>query len=468
MASLKKLPASKLALNKAIVNKTIVNKKASLLQQLQSFLARIFSNQQLVNPKLVLAFSGGLDSCVLLHLLAQVKKTLPFQLTAQHIHHGLSPNADAWSLFCKDICDKLNIPLTITKVQIENNGLGIEASARLARYKVLLDADADFICLAQHQDDQAETFLLQLARGAGVKGLAAMATENGKLLRPLLDGPRKALESYAKQHRLVWVEDESNIDTQFDRNFIRHEVLPILKKQYPSIQQTISRSAKHMAEANDLLHEIALQDIQTCTDGKKLNSPLNLHALQLFSPARISNALRWWLVQNACSLPSTAQLQQITQQLFTAKTDAMVKIKVSDTHSLQRYRNYAFLLAETEVVPAINELWQGEDVVTLPDGTSLKFSQQLGQGFAINRVPNIKLRIKNREGGERFRPDLGRPSRSLKTVLQTAEIPPWQRAQLPLIFMDETLVIIPNVGVDVSFQAEPNELGLSVYWKQHE
>ena len=192
MASLKKLPASKLALNKAIVNKTIVNKKASLLQQLQSFLARIFSNQQLVNPKLVLAFSGGLDSCVLLHLLAQVKKTLPFQLTAHHVHHGLSPNADAWSLFCKDVCDKLNVPLTTTKVQIENNGLGIEASARLARYKVLLDADADFICLAQHQDDQAETFLLQLARGAGVKGLAAMATENGKLLRPLLDGPRKA------------------------------------------------------------------------------------------------------------------------------------------------------------------------------------------------------------------------------------------------------------------------------------
>ena len=465
MASLKKLPAS---------NATS-NKKATLSQQLQAFLADVFGNKNLVNPKLVLAFSGGLDSSVLLHLLVQVNKNLPFHLVAQHVHHGLSPNADAWAAFCTDICKKLNIPLLTSSVQVVNNGLGIEASAREVRYNALLQTNADFIVLAHHQDDQAETFLLQLARGVGVKGLAAMAKENnvtvnttGKniaWLRPLLDMPRSALLAYAKRYRLAWVEDESNLDTKFDRNFMRHEVLPKLEKQYPAIRQTISRTAQHMAEANDLLDEIAAQDIQLCSNGKQLH----LQLLRTFSQARINNALRWWLVKNNCKLPSTAQLQQITQQLFYAKTDAMVKIKVSNTHTLQRYRDCAFFNVETRVAPAINLLWQGEATLKLPDGSHLLFTQALGHGFALNRVQNIKLRIKNREGGECFRPDLGRPSRSLKTVLQTCEIPPWQRTQLPLIFMDETLVIIPSIGedcmVDASFRANVDEMGLLVIWQ---
>jgi tRNA(Ile)-lysidine synthase len=456
MASLKKLPASKLT----------ISKKATLTQQLQAFLVDVFLSKKLVNPKLLLAYSGGLDSCVLLHLLSQVNKTLPFHLSAQHVHHGLSANADAWADFCLVSCKKLKVSLNISKVKVENTGLGLEAAARTARYQSLEKPAAgatrpDFILLAHHQDDQAETFLLQLARGAGVKGLAGMAAVNDIWLRPLLDAPRSALLDYAKQHRLAWIEDESNLETKYDRNFMRHDILPMLAKQYPAIRQTISRSALHMAEANDLLDEIAAQDVQVCLTGQQLN----LQLLQRLSQARIHNALRWWLVQNNFHLPSRVQVQQIYQQLFFAKTDAMVKIKVSDTHVLQRYRHFAFLLAQTETVPAINILWQGEQCVSLPDGSQLIFTQTLGQGFALNRVPNIKLRIQYRQGGERFRPDLGRPSRSLKTVLQTCDIPPWQRAQFPLIFMDETLVMIPNIGVDASFAANSDELGLLVKWQ---
>jgi tRNA(Ile)-lysidine synthase len=471
MASSKKLPVSNLGLIKATTSK-----KASLPQQLQAFLIDVFLSKNLVNPKLLLAFSGGLDSCVLLHLLVQVNKTLPFQLSAQHVHHGLSMNADTWASLCADTCQSLNVPLKITKVQVNNQGLGMEAAAREARYNVLVQSDADFVLLAHHQDDQAETFLLQLARGAGVKGLACIAAVSGKLLRPLLDVSRRALLEYAKQHNLTWVEDESNLETKYDRNFIRHEVLPLLARQYPAIRQTISRSAQHMAEANDLLDEIAALDVQSCLQDKMSNDQvLNLLQLKQLSIARIHNALRWWLTKNDCSLPSTAQLQQITQQLFYAKTDATVKIKVSPTHTLQRYRDCAFLLAESNLPPAINLLWQGEEMLRLPDGSHLLFTQVIGQGFALNRVANIKLRIKNREGGERFRPDLGRPSRSLKTILQTCKIPPWQRAQLPLIFMDETLVLIPrvmipNIGtdclVDVSFKANVDEMGLVVSWQQ--
>ncbi len=471
MASSKKLPASNLGLIKATTNK-----KAALPQRLQAFLlhaflADVFLSKNLVNPKLVLAFSGGLDSCMLLHLLVQVNKTLPFQLVAQHVHHGLSVNADTWADLCADTCQSLNVPLKITKVQVNNQGLGIEAAAREARYHVLFQADADFILLAHHQGDQAETFLLQLARGAGVKGLAGMAAVSDKLLRPLLDVPRKALLEYAKQHTLAWIEDESNLETKYDRNFIRHQVLPVLAKQYPAIRHTISRSAQHMAEANDLLDEIAALDVQSCLQDRMSNyQALNLLQLKHLSVARIHNALRWWLTQNHCYLPSTAQLQQITQQLFYAKSDATVKIKVSATHTLQRYRDCAFLLIENNLPPAMNLLWQGEEKMRLPDGSHLLFTQAVGQGFALNRVPNIKLRIKSREGGERFRPDLGRPRRSLKTILQTCEIPPWQRAQLPLIFMDETLVMIPNIGtdclVDVSFKANLDEMGLVVSWQQ--
>jgi tRNA(Ile)-lysidine synthase len=471
MASSKKLPVSNLGLIKATTSK-----KASLPQQLQAFLIDVFLSKNLVNPKLLLAFSGGLDSCALLHLLVQVNKTLPFQLSAQHVHHGLSMNADTWASLCADTCQSLNVPLKITKVQVNNQGLGMEAAAREARYNVLVQSDADFVLLAHHQDDQAETFLLQLARGAGVKGLAGMAAASGKLLRPLLDVSRRALLEYAKQHNLIWVEDESNLETKYDRNFIRHEVLPVLARQYPAIRQTISRSAQHMAEANDLLDEIAALDVQSCLQDKMSNDQvLNLLQLKQLSIARIHNALRWWLTKNDCSLPSTAQLQQITQQLFYAKTDATVKIKVSPTHTLQRYCDCAFLLAESHLPPAMNLLWQGEEMLRLPDGSHLLFTQVIGQGFALNRVPNIKLRIKNREGGERFRPDLGRPSRSLKTILQACEIPPWQRARLPLIFMDETLVLIPrvmipNIGtdclVDVSFKANVDEMGLVVSWQQ--
>jgi tRNA(Ile)-lysidine synthase len=461
MASLKKLP----------VNKPTTSKKASLLQQLQAFLVDVFTTQQITNPKLLLAYSGGIDSSVLLHLLYQINKTLPFQLSAQHVHHGLSPNANAWADFCAQACNRLNVPLTITKVKVSNAGFGIEAAAREARYQALKNTTTDYILLAHHQDDQAETFLLQLARGAGVKGLAGMAAVNNAWLRPLLDAPRSALLQYAKQHNLTWIEDESNANIQFDRNFMRHAILPALQKQHPAIQTTISRSAQHMAEANDLLDEIAAQDIAACSN----DSQLNLLLLQQFSQARIHNALRWWLAQNACDLPSTVQLKQITQQLFFAKTDAMVKIKVSNSHSLQRYRNYAFLQKNVDAVPAINLLWQGEEVIELPDGSRLIFTQTLGQGFAINRVPNIKLRIQYRQGGERFRPDLGRPSRSLKTVLQSCEIPPWQRAHLPLIFMDETLVLIPRgmvakVGadcmVDASYVANAREIGLIAIWQQ--
>jgi len=448
MVSLKKLPLSK-----------------GLEHQLKTFLVDVFLSQKLINPKLVVGFSGGLDSCVLLHLLANLRKTLPFYLSAYHVNHDLSPNAAAWANFCAETCAKLNIPLTISKVKVEqNSGLGLEAAARETRYKALASTDADFICLAHHQDDQAETLLLQLARGAGVKGLAGMAAVDAtrKRLRPLLDTPCSNLKAYACVNNLTWIEDESNADMKFGRNFMRHEILPNLAKQYPAIKQTISRSAAHLADCSALLDDLAQID---ATDVLKQNGKqLSLQILASLNPARASNLVRWWLAQSQLTMPSQQQLQQVMQQLLGAKADAAIQIKVSDSLTVRRYQGYAYLVPDMPASAPINLLWQGEESVILPDNSRLVFTQKMGEGFALNRVKNIKLRIKNREGGERFKPELGRPYRSLKQVLQTHTMPPWQREQLPLIFMDETLVIIPNVGVDAGLQAADGELGLMVYW----
>jgi tRNA(Ile)-lysidine synthase len=451
MASSKKLPPSK-----------------ALEHQLKTFLADVFLSQKRINPKLGVAFSGGLDSCVLLHLLASLRKTLPFQLSAHHVNHGLSPNAESWANFCAETCAKLSVPFTLSTVKVnKSSGLGLEATAREARYKALLGADADFICpdficLAHHQDDQAETLLLQLARGAGVKGLAGMGANNGKLLRPLLDVPRSALEAYASANKLTWIDDESNADTKFDRNFMRHEILPKLATQYPAIRQTISRTAAHLADCSALLDDLAQIDAANAIQPNM--QQLSLQTLVSLSTARANNVVRWWLAQNQLAMPSTPVLQQIVQQLLGAKADAAIQIKVSDSLTVRRYQEFAYLVPDMPASTPINLLWQGEECVILPDNSRLIFTKKLGEGFALNRVKNIKLRIKNREGGERFRPQLGRPYRSLKQVLQTHAMPPWQREQLPLIFMDETLVIIPNVGVDAGLQAGNDEMGLTVNW----
>ncbi len=457
MASLKKLPA---------------NNQASLSRQLQAFLKDVFLTQHLINPKIVLGLSGGLDSIVLLHLLADTNKLLPFKLSAHHVHHGLSPNADVWASFCAEFCKKLNIPLIVSKVKVsKNSGLGIESTARDARYKALLNGDADLLCVAHHQDDQAETLLLQLARGAGVKGLASMGAVNNKLLRPLLDVPRRTLEVYANVHKLTWIEDESNFDTKFDRNFMRHEILPVLSKQYPAIRQTIARAAYHMAEADMLLNELAEMDIATCQLDVLDHKQVKLKPLAVLSIARIHNALRWWLRQHDCDVPTASQLTQIRQQLFEAKLDANIKIKLSASHTLRRFQGSAFIVEnkkETSLSISPNTfslIWSGEKVIIMPDQSRLIFSKQTGAGIAIRHIQNAQLIIRYRQGGETLKPAENRPTCSLKSLFQNSNIPPWQRNHLPLLYLNDALVAVTNIAVTASAKAQADELGLLATWQ---
>ena len=451
-------------LKKSLKNskKAAANAAHPLVSQLNQFLAYSLKPNQPV----LLALSGGLDSSVLLHLLATANQTIPFELHAMHVHHGLSANANAWADFCTQQCKLLNVPLDVVRVQVDKNSkLGIEAAARQLRYEALFNFKTngivpDFILTAHHQDDQAETLLLQLFRGSGVKGLSSMAAmdESRRLMRPLLDVSRQTLQEYASQHHLAWCEDESNDNTQYERNFVRHDVIPVLTQRYSALKSVLARTASHLAEANDLLDTLAKMDAESLVQ----NNSLCLQGLMAFDLPRAKNLLRWWFAQNQLAMPTSEHLTEIIQQLFTAKADANIHILLQHL-SLKRYQQRAYLCAERIAEP-FDLVWNGEASLDLPNGGKLHFKQVTGAGLALKHGVT-KLRIANRDGGERFKPDVLRPTRTLKHLLQDANIPPWQREHLPLIYWHDTLALVPKIGIAHELQASEEEPGLEIIWQ---
>ena len=236
--------------------------------------------------RLTLALSGGVDSVVLLDLLSQARHTLNFSLSAIHVNHQISPHAADWAEFCMTLCHKQNIPLQVKKVRVgRRSGLGLEAAARAARYQAFAGLDADLLLLAHHLDDQIETLLHNLLRGTGVGGASGMPESRAQigdlvLLRPLIEVPRATLLAYAQQQHLRWVEDESNADTSFTRNFLRHAVLPVIERRFPAYRETLARAAQHFAEADCLLGELAALDLANAMRAEKLQ----LAALTPLSP----------------------------------------------------------------------------------------------------------------------------------------------------------------------------------------
>jgi tRNA(Ile)-lysidine synthase len=446
-------------------NKKVANFVAHpLVSQLNQFLGCYLKPSQ----RVLLALSGGLDSSVLLHLLAVAKQVIPFELHAMHVHHGLSANADDWADFCTQQCQILNVPIEIVRVKVDKNPkLGIEATARQLRYEALFDFKLDgiapdFIVTAHHQDDQAETLLLQLFRGAGLKGLSSMASidESRRLMRPLLEVSRQTLQEYATRTNILWCDDESNDNTQYERNFVRHAVMPVLGQRYPAVKSVLARTASHLAEANDLLDTLAKIDAEKLLQ----NNSLCLQGLTSFDLPRAKNLLRWWFAENQLSMPTSEHLTEIIQQLFTAKPDANIHIQLQNL-SLKRYQQRAYLCAERIAEP-FDMVWNGEPLLNLPNGGQLHFKLVTGAGLALKHGMT-KLRITNRGGGERFKPDMRRPTRTLKHLLQEANIPPWQREHLPLIYWHDTLALVPNIGIAHELQASENEQGLEITWQDN-
>ena len=415
---------------------------------------------------MTVALSGGIDSAVLLHLLHAIKQKHRFILKATHVHHGLSKHADKWVKFCEKLCRDLSVPLDVHYVKLpQKKSLGIEGEARRLRYEKLLKTKTDLIVLAHHEDDQAETFLLQLIRGAGVKGLSSMAhfDETKKLWRPLLNTSRIDIEKYAKQYKLKWIEDESNQNIDFDRNFVRSKVLPILKNRFSHIIKVISRSSSHLAEAQNLLDDLAKLDLKKHLKSNNYNYKLQVKTLNKLSLTRAKNVLRYWLEMNDQLMPSKDLLDELLRQVLTAKKDASLKIELSNDYEIRRYKDEIYLIHKNKQTHKNYEIvWNGEPEILLPNGTKLKFKKVKGRGISFTKVKDKKLIISNRKGGEFFKPDSKRPTKKIKQLLQESDLPPWERQSFPLIFISEKLASVPNLGVDIKFQTKLKEVGLEI------
>lgn len=290
---------------------------ADLLQQVGAFILP----RLLPADRVCIGLSGGCDSVVLLHLLSRLE--LEGRLSAIHVHHGLSPNADAWADFCAAYCSRLSVPLRVERVKVDGaSPLGLEAAARSVRYAAFSGCPAEVLVLAQHQGDQAETLLFNLLRGAGVAGAAAIPEERHavrqRILRPLLACTREEIEAYARSHGLNWIEDESNADTRHARNFLRHEILPVLERRFPAASRSLARSAGHFAEADELLSELAEADWRLACDGGEAPS---MRRLRCLSPLRLKNLLRYRLRVLGWRAPGAQRLDEFVRQLLTAAPD---------------------------------------------------------------------------------------------------------------------------------------------------
>jgi tRNA(Ile)-lysidine synthase len=461
MASSKK-PLS----NKITASASKKTKPLSLLDVVEKGFVSLPASFKKVKSMTV-ALSGGIDSVVLLHLLHQLQKTQNFILKASHVHHGLSKNADKWVKFCEKLCRKLSIPLDVNYVKLpQKKSLGIEGEARQLRYEKLLQSKSDLVVLAHHEDDQAETFLLQLIRGAGVKGLSSMAHFDGtrRLWRPLLNTSKIDIESYAKKHKLKWIEDESNQNIDFDRNFIRSKIFPILKNRFYHIIKVISRSSSHLAEAQSLLDDLAEIDLKSYLKSDNYKYKLNVKTLDKLSNARAKNALRFWLEMNDQLMPSRDLLDELLRQVLTAKKDATIKIELSKEFEIRRYQDEIYIVPKNHKnLKNYEIIWAGESEIILPNGQKLTFKKVKGRGIHLKFLDHQKkLKIRNRQGGEFFKPDSKRPTKKIKQLLQESDLPPWERDLLPLFFVGDDLAFVPNFGIDMKFQTKPNEVGLEV------
>jgi tRNA(Ile)-lysidine synthase len=421
----------------------------------------------LPDRSILLGLSGGMDSVVLLHLLHTLAPRFSWRISALHVHHGISPNADAWADFCTVLCSRYAIPLHIEHVNIAplRDEHGIEAAARQLRHAAFAKQDGDFIALAHHADDQAETLLLQLLRGAGLRGVAAMptlkpaSTHSPATLRPLLNIPRSVLLAYAQQHELPWVEDESNADDYYPRNFLRQNVLPELEKKFPAYRGTLSRSARHFAEAGELLDELAQQDARGWSSGE----PLDIALLRSLSLARAKNLLRYFLHTCGAPMPQAAQLDDMLQQLIDAREDSAVCVEFG-CWQVRYYQNKVYVLRALGEFDQDFELsWQGENELAWPaSNITLFFTPASGQGISLNKLQRAPLTLRLRRGGESLRPHPKAATRSLKNLLQEQHIPPWQRERLPLLFCGDELVCVIGVAIAADYCAAAGENSLLV------
>jgi tRNA(Ile)-lysidine synthase len=401
--------------------------------------------------------------------MTRLAASFELDVSAVHINHGLQASAADWGRFCRELCAKLGVPLALEQVAVTRDaGLGIEAAARIERYAVFAKAGADFLALAHHQDDQVETFLLQLLRGAGARGLSAMPVQREieaarpSLIRPFLALTRSELVGYALANGLEWIEDASNADLAFDRNFLRHSVLPTVEQRFPGYRSTLSRASRNLAEAAELTETLGRLDLEQA----RIGDGLLLDRLRSWSVARALNALRSLLGASGHAAPRRSRLIEALRQAFEARQDARVQVDFGG-FSLRRHRGILFMVKNVRVPRGWQAVWAGQSQLALPPGLGqLQFEHGIGRGLSANALRANQVNIAFRSGGERMALAEKRPHRPLKKLFQDAGLAPWLRERTPLIYCGRRLVFVPGLGAAAEFQARNGEESWQIKWVQ--
>jgi tRNA(Ile)-lysidine synthase len=418
------------------------------------------------------AFSGGLDSTVLLCALAQLRPRLAAgAVAAAHVDHGLHPQARHWAAACAARCGSLGVPLEILHVDARPaRGESPEAAARDARYRALrgLLAPGEVLLTAHHADDQLETVLIQLLRGAGVAGLAAMparvAFGDGLHARPLLGFARSMLREWARAQGIAgWLEDPANDDPRFSRNHLRREVLPALRRHWPAAAAAAARSARHCAEAARLLEELATFDAATCAAGEALN----VTAMRGLTAARCSNLVRWQARRLGLPTPDERRLATLLAQLFEAARDAHPEVRWPGVVAL-RHADWLWLIAEDRLMPPpAPRAWADpRQPLALDQGLgALRLVPTRDGGLRPGALEAAPWRVVCRAGGERLRLPGRAGSRALKKLLQAGGVPPWLRARMPLVEIGGVLAAVAGLWIDEAWWTPPGTQGWRVSWE---
>jgi tRNA(Ile)-lysidine synthase len=436
-----------------------------LEQQLLSSLQQL-KNHGLVNiQRFWVAYSGGVDSHVLVFALSRIRQQLSeIDIHVIHVDHRLSPLSSQWSEHCRQVCQRLQFPYKCIVVDAKAaGGESPEAKAREARYKAfesILNAN-DCLLTAHHQDDQAETLLLQLLRGGGPRGLAAMPWHSelgeGSLCRPLLDLTREQIQQYAQAHRLHWIDDISNDNPAFDRNFLRLQVIPLLKQRWPAMTRTVSRSAQLCADTIAIIDAVAHEDLQCVIDGS--DERLSISRLQSLSRERRHNVVRAWLDRLGLACPSQKTLHHIWSQVIDARPESTPRLQWPGTE-VRRYRDHLFAMTAMPAFDTSQRLtWTLEQTLTIAGAGQVRAIPAVGQGLRPQLQP---VTIRFRQGGERCKLPKRAGEHSIKNVFQELGVVPWMRERIPLIYKGDQLAAIGDLLICEGFQAGESEAGVRI------
>ena len=413
---------------------------STLLKHLEQQFA---SFPDLDKVRFVVGLSGGLDSVCLLYLFHHLRSSYPFHLRAIHINHGLSPNALSWRDSCQVLCDSLGISLQVESVQLNRQPRqSLEAVAREARYAALerLTCAGDILVTGHHLTDQMETFLLHLKRGSGLQGLTCMSTlapwqGDRYLFRPLLRIERKTILQTAQEEGWSWVEDESNQDETFDRNFIRHQVLPVLQERWPGLASAWGRSIDILQTQQSIIDEVTQSDLKIWKDAEHC---LNLDAREQLSTARFHNVLREWVKESVACYPSFSQIQEIERNIIASKADAQASVKIQG-YQIRRFSGKLYLLSAQDVQAFSDSVTLVIDQnVPTPVGTVRLSEYEPSEWFIMSEgADQIELRFGGMQ--ERCKPLYRERSQTLKQIWKELSVPPWERPRIPLFFVENVL-----------------------------